>query len=477
MLKRMHRTDYAAFFLNVFQVFVDANACLTGFVVGFWTYNHAAFLRPIKARAFAPNIEDYLAIALAFTAIVLLTFAVKHLYQTRETGLMNMDEATSVLHGLFVASAIIASMNYIIIDQKTSEISRLIVGLGAFFGSFFVLVGRAMGYKIRRYLQIRGHFFTRVIICGVGPAGLAMARKCLQSPKFHILPVAFLDDDPIFLHEQVECLIGHDPLPVAGRLNQVEAVLEDFDAHEVWIALPDAEQETIRAIADAAVASGVPCRFVPNLYKIPLQKITVDSVGGMPLLSIKPQPAIRPIPFTKRAFDIVFSLLVLTTVPFWPIVMLLIKMNSKGPIFFKQKRIGQGGKPFDMYKFRTMAVDAPKYAMTPQSSFDARITSVGRWLRKLSIDELPQFWNVLKGDMSVVGPRPEMPQIVAKYNDTQRQRLAVKPGITGVWQISADRRNPIHENIDYDLYYIEKQSFFLDLMIILTTGVYGARGV
>ena len=124
-----------------------------------------------------------------------------------------------------------------------------------------------------------------------------------------------------------------------------------------------------------------------------------------------------------------------------------------------------------------MFVDAPAYATTPKHPGDVRITPLGRWLRKLSFDELPQFWNVLIGDMSVVGPRPEMPQIVALYTPIQRQRLCVKPGITGIWQISADRKNPIHENIDYDLYYIEKQSFFLDLMIILTTGFYGARGV
>ena len=473
----MHRIDYAALFLNVFQLFIDAAACVSGFVVAFWTYNNATFLRSIKAREFAPNIEDYLNITLAFTAAVLLTFAVKHLYQTRETGLMNMDEATSVLHGLFVASIGTVAASYFVIDQKKTEIARLIVGLGILFGCVFVLAGRAMAYKVRRYLQMRGHFFRRVIICGVGPAGLAIARKCMQSPKFHILPVAFLDDDPVFYHEQIDCLIDHDPVPVAGRLNQVEETLEKFNADEVWIAMPDAKQETIRAIADSAVEAEVPCRFVPNLYQIPLQTVTIDSVGGMPLLSIKPRPAIRPIPVTKRLFDIAFSILVLTTLPVWPIIMLLVRATSHGPIFFKHKRIGQGGKPFDMYKFRTMYVDAPQYANTPKFSGDKRITPVGRWLRRLSVDELPQFWNVLKGDMSVVGPRPEMPQIVAKYTEMQRQRLAVKPGITGVWQISADRRNPIHENIDYDLYYIEKQSFFLDLMIILTTGVYGARGV
>ena len=477
MLKKLHRIDHAALFLNVVQLFVDAAACLTGFAAAFWTYNHAAFLRDIKTQVLAPNIEEYYPVALAFTALVLLTFALKHLYQSRETGLMNMDEASSVLHGLFWASALMLIGSYFLIDQRTSSKSRLILGIGVAYGSIIVLVGRGLSYKVRRYLQVRGHFFRKVIICGAGESGRMIARKCLHSPKFHIRPVAFLDDDPVFLHEPIECLVDTLPLPVAGNLSQIEEALEKFKADEVWIALPNATQETISAIAAAAAEAEAPCRFVPNLYQLPLQTITVDSLGGLPLLSIKPRKTIMPMPATKRIFDIVFSLLVLSTLPLWPLVILWIRLTSKGPALFSQKRIGQGGKPFMMYKFRTMFAESQPYAITPQHPHDSRITPVGRFLRRLSIDELPQFFNVLRGEMSVVGPRPEMPQIVEQYNAIQRQRLAVKPGITGVWQISADRRNPIHENIDYDLYYIEKQSFCLDLMIIMTTGFYGARGV
>jgi len=302
----------------------------------------------------------------------------------------------------------------------------------------------------------------------------------LHSPKFHILPVAFLDDDRIKTGTTVDCLVGHEPLPVAGRLSSIEEALAKYNAQEVWIAITAADQNTIIDIALAAEDCGVPCRFVPNLYQIPLDTLTVETVGGVPLLSIKPRATVHPMPATKRAFDILFSLVVLfnpVSLILFPLIALLVKLSSHGPVSFRQERIGQGGRPFLMYKFRTMFIDAPAYATTPQHPGDIRITPLGRWLRKLSVDELPQFWNVLKGDMSVVGPRPEMPQIVALYNNIQRQRLCVKPGITGIWQISADRKNPIHENIDYDLYYIEKQSFFLDLMIILTTGFYGARGV
>jgi exopolysaccharide biosynthesis polyprenyl glycosylphosphotransferase len=477
------RTDDAAGLLNLAQVFIDAGACALGFVIAVY-YRNADTLLILK-RMFAhtghdvlPLATTYYTIAGVYIAMVVVTFAIKNLYHTRETGLMNMDEATGVLHGLFVASMLVVAGNYILINPQTTQVSRLIVGLGVAVGNLFVLAGRALGFKIRRYLQTRGHFFRRVVICGAGEAGRIIARKLLHSPKFHILPVAFLDAQPSGHPQEIECLSGYDAIPVAGTLSQINETLEKYRAHEVWIAMPTADQDLIAEVAQVAGQAGAVCRFVPNLFKIPLDTLAVESVGGVPLLAIKPRATVRPMPFSKRAFDVVFSLLVLiASAPLWPLLMLLVKNTSKGSAFFAQERIGQGGRPFTMYKFRTMYADAPAYAHTPRHSGDQRITPLGRWLRKLSLDELPQFWNVLIGDMSVVGPRPEMPQIVAEYNAVQRQRLCVKPGITGVWQISADRKNPIHENIDYDLYYIEKQSFFLDLMIILTTGFYGARGV
>jgi lipopolysaccharide/colanic/teichoic acid biosynthesis glycosyltransferase len=154
-----------------------------------------------------------------------------------------------------------------------------------------------------------------------------------------------------------------------------------------------------------------------------------------------------------------------------------IKMESPGPIIFKQKRVGLNGRQFSMYKFRSMFIDAPKYAKTPSNPRDPRITHVGRWLRRTSLDELPQIFNVWRGDMSCVGPRPEMPFIVETYTPLQRQRLEAKPGITGVWQISAVRGEPIHQNIEYDLFYLENRSILLDLAIIIKTVLSVIRGV
>jgi lipopolysaccharide/colanic/teichoic acid biosynthesis glycosyltransferase len=139
--------------------------------------------------------------------------------------------------------------------------------------------------------------------------------------------------------------------------------------------------------------------------------------------------------------------------------------------------VGHKGKPFELYKFRSMRVDASKYDLHPTVANDPRVTRVGRWLRQTSLDELPQLINVLKGDMSLVGPRPEMPFIVERYNAHHQQRLQVIPGLTGLWQLSADRSFLIHENIQYDLYYIRDRNFFMDLAILLHTAVFAMKGI
>jgi lipopolysaccharide/colanic/teichoic acid biosynthesis glycosyltransferase len=172
----------------------------------------------------------------------------------------------------------------------------------------------------------------------------------------------------------------------------------------------------------------------------------------------------------KRVLDLFVAtgLLVVFALPML-IIALLIRLESKGPALFRQIRIGQGGRPFAMLKFRTMYVDAPKYASAPTDPRDPRITPFGRWLRKTSLDELPQLLNVLVGHMSMVGPRPEMPFLVEQYEEWQRRRLDVKPGLTGLWQVVGRKNLPLSRNMEYDFYYIMNQSLFLDLVILIKT--------
>jgi len=180
----------------------------------------------------------------------------------------------------------------------------------------------------------------------------------------------------------------------------------------------------------------------------------------------------------KRFCDIAGSLVLLTLLmPVLLLIAFLIKLASQGPVFFRQRRIGKNGEEFFIWKFRSMYANAPRYAPSPTSNLDSRLTSIGRLIRRISFDELPQLINVLKGEMSLVGPRPEMPFIVDSYTDFERERLAVRPGITGLWQVSPARALPIHENLQYDLHYIRHQNLMLDAAILLRTIAAVIRGV
>jgi lipopolysaccharide/colanic/teichoic acid biosynthesis glycosyltransferase len=172
----------------------------------------------------------------------------------------------------------------------------------------------------------------------------------------------------------------------------------------------------------------------------------------------------------KRFVDIVFAISALFLLsPVWLIIILLIRLDSKGKAIFSHERVGLNGRLFTLHKFRTMQMGVKSQEFAPVSKDDKRITKIGRFLRRTSLDEIPQFWNVLKGEMSFIGPRPEMQFIVNEYNELQRTRLLIKPGITGLWQIAGRKDLPLHKNIEFDLYYILKQSVRLDLIILWKT--------
>jgi lipopolysaccharide/colanic/teichoic acid biosynthesis glycosyltransferase len=182
--------------------------------------------------------------------------------------------------------------------------------------------------------------------------------------------------------------------------------------------------------------------------------------------------------FAKRAVDCIASAVFLVCLaPLFLLIAIALKADSPGPTFFRHDRVGKNGRRFRIWKFRSMRVECSPYARSPVSDSDPRLTRVGRMLRRFSLDELPQLINVLAGDMSLVGPRPEMPFVVAHYGPVERRRLCVKPGITGLWQISPARAMPIHHNIGYDLYYIENHTLLLDFAIVVGTIKAVIRGI
>jgi len=205
-------------------------------------------------------------------------------------------------------------------------------------------------------------------------------------------------------------------------------------------------------------------------YKlIDLNKLSLDELDQLEGLSSERTDSLAYV-ILKRLLDVGVSLVGLALLALlFPLIAIFIKRDSSGPILISQERVGLNNRRFIFYKFRTMKKDTPLYAVAPRNGNDDRVTKSGRLLRKYSLDELPQLWNVLRGDMSIVGPRPEMPFLIAQYNDWQKKRLTVKPGITGLWQILGRKDLPLSDNLEYDFYYINHRSFLLDIVIILKT--------
>jgi exopolysaccharide biosynthesis polyprenyl glycosylphosphotransferase len=247
---------------------------------------------------------------------------------------------------------------------------------------------------------------------------------------------------------------------------------------EIVFTDPCAPEDTIHSTMEAfeGLSLGLSPLFEPAA--LPRNRTYYDIIGDRMIASrAKPTSEWTRV-VVKRVADLAlcFPVLVLS-LPLFLAASILIKLDSDGPIFFRQDRIGKDGRVFRLWKFRSMHRDAPQYERSPLSDADARLTRVGRVFRRFSIDELPQLINVLRGEMSIVGPRPEMPFIVDQYGPFERRRLHLRPGITGLWQISPARAMPIHENMEYDLYYIQRQNIYLDLAILLRTITAVVRGI
>jgi exopolysaccharide biosynthesis polyprenyl glycosylphosphotransferase len=263
---------------------------------------------------------------------------------------------------------------------------------------------------------------------------------------------------------------------VAGPLTS--ELIARHSADLVVVAIPSIARNTFVRTVEEAFKANARISFVPSHFVPSDPWVDYQDIDGVLLASFG-RPARRlAYEVPKRVCDLAGSLILLALgSPLFVVIAALIKLDSLGPVLFSQERVGRYGKPFRMFKFRTMRPGAQPYDYSPRAAEDPRITRLGRFLRRTSLDELPQLLNVMNGSMSLVGPRPEMPFIVQQYTNRHRQRLQVKPGITGLWQLSGDREFLIHENVEYDLYYIQHRNFFMDLAILLHTPIFAMRGI
>lgn len=307
----------------------------------------------------------------------------------------------------------------------------------------------------------------RVLIVGANETGRGISAQLSGGNYEGISIVGFADS-------------GHGP-DILGSLEQVRQLVLAYGIQDVVVALNMDQHEQTTSIVLALEDLPVIVRVIPDYYSLAMYKTQAEEFGGIALMNLR-APAINSIQrLYKRLFDIFSSLtLIFLLAPVYLLAALFIKLDSQGDVLFFQERIGENGKTFKMFKFRSMVenAEALQSSMNEKNEQgqiihkkvnDPRITRVGEFLRSTSIDELPQLFNVLLGDMSLVGPRPELPWLVDQYDRLQRRRFAVPQGITGWWQINGRSDRPMHLNTEDDLYYINNYSFWLDMVILLRT--------
>lgn len=408
--------------------------------------------------AFAPMV---------FTTVVSLVsvYFFYHLYHQRR-GESRIDEiyklipATSI--GVIVATAVTTVL------YRDLEYPRLLLVFIWLFTLIFVAFGRLLHGMLRSLAYARGWGELRVLIVGAGEAGNMILEKIRASPRLGYRPVAFLDDE----------LAGRQVLglPVVGRPADLGQAVRELCIEEVIVALPDAPHQQILSIVSKCEDGSVNIKVFPDVFQIMASEVNVGDLSGLPLLAMR-DVALRGWRLTlKRMVDLALSALwLIFWSPVYLLVALFVKLDSPGPALFTQVRMGLDARPFPMFKFRSMRLDAEKDGPGWTTKDDPRVTRLGRFLRRTSLDEFPQFINVFLGHMSLVGPRPEQPAFVEQFRELvprYMERHREKAGITGWAQVNGLRGDTsISERTKYDLYYIENWSLWFDFKILILTAL------
>jgi Undecaprenyl-phosphate glucose phosphotransferase len=460
--------------LVAFHIVTDAVLGMVAFLLAY-VIRFDSGLIPVTRGL--PPLEQYLNVLPFIAIIVPAGFHLQGLYRLRR-GRSRIDDFFNVLVGsifavvLGVVGTLYFQAYYVPDELKNRgvyEVSQLVWGL-------FLISNIALGYLSRKFIRealerrwIAGVGLRRVLIAGTGDLGRMVADKILEHRELGYQIVGFVDDRAGGDH------LGYRGLPLLGALPEAADIATREKVDHLYVALPLEEHLKLLDLVESTSREGVDVKVVPDLLQFIALRARLEDLDGVPVINLNDIPLQGINAFIKRALDIAVSALALSVmlVP-GLIIAWLIKRGSPGPVFYHQDRMGLDGKQFAVYKFRTMPLDAedgtgPVWA----DEEDSRATPVGSWLRRHDLDEWPQFWNVLKGEMSIVGPRPERPFFVEQFKHRIPQymlRHKVKAGITGWAQVNGWRGNTsLEKRIEYDLYYIENWSVSLDLKIMWMT--------
>ena len=468
--------------LVAFYVVSDAALGLVAFLTAYFLrFEAGVILALVPVTKGVPPLRNYLLMT-PFVAVLLpLAFRLQGLYRLRR-GKSRVDDFFAVFVGsiLTVVFGIVATL-YVQTYWATPaaranglfEVSQIVWALFIVLSTAFTYASREL---VRELLERRwraGLGLKRILIAGSGELGRLVADKILEHRELGYQLVGFIDDRAAGDH------LGYRGLPLLGTIQEATQIAQRESIDHLYVALPPEQHLQMIELIESTSREMVEVKVVPDLLQVIALRARLEDLDGVPVINVNDVPLQGFNSTVKRAIDIAISCvsLVVLAIPL-AIVAAIIRATSRGPVFYRQERMGLDGKPFTIVKFRSMFEDAeretgPVWAQQD----DPRVTPFGRFLRRSNLDELPQLWNVFRGDMSIVGPRPERPHFVEQFKHRIPQymlRHKVKAGLTGWAQVNGWRGNtPLEKRIEYDLYYIENWSVSLDLKIMWLTVVKG----
>jgi exopolysaccharide biosynthesis polyprenyl glycosylphosphotransferase len=478
--------------VKVALVIADAFAAAFSFILAFIFREGVSVFAADSSLAWSDDFAPYGALLLFVVCIRLLSFRYCDLYRLRGE-FSFVDDAIRIFKATAIGSLLIVAAAFLY--RGGFAFRAFSYARGVFLADFiFVLVSVALiRFFIRSaqtFVRSRQINLIPTLVVGRGPEASLFIREMRDRPALGYRVIGVIDTQV----PDVAQAGSYEGVPVVGRLEGLPEAIRDSGANEVIIADPQVNGDALfEVMMRCGRRRGVEFRIAPSLFNCLPRKTEIDQIGVLPMIRLFREPLSSGTRILKRTFDLMFSALAIALLlPLWLLIALLIKLDSKGPVFYTQERVGMDGRLFLLYKFRTMVAGADSelhreyqrafiagraeanlgndHKPTYKLFADPRITRVGKLLRRTSLDEVPQLLNVLLGDMSMVGPRPPIPYEVEAYELWHRKRLDMKPGLTGLWQVSGRNRLPFEEMVRLDLFYIENWSLLLDLKIILRTG-------
>lgn len=469
------------------EMLIDAALILIGFAIAYWMRYLVSWpppfeqvVREVAAENFVP-IFAFAPIALPLVAVLLVLFAMRGLYRLPPmAGLL--DHASIIVSSVTTGIALLIVVVFI---ARPFFYSRLIFAFAWVVIIVLLCSWRLIWIGFRRWQWARGRNRVRVLVVGGRGMGRRVMERVVTHPFMGYALVGYLEDLIPPANNRRNMHFRH-----LGRIDDLEALLRASGVDQVLIALPFWEQHRLPSLVTLCRKAGIDFRVVPDLYHLSFNQVDVSYLSGVPLIGIEEVRLKGGNLALKRLIDLLLVVVSAPLVlPLAALISLAIRLDSPGPVIFAQQRVGKDGRLFTCYKFRTMVADAearkaelermneadgPLFKMRD----DPRMTRTGRVLRRLSLDELPQLWNVVRGEMSWVGPRPPTPAEVASYEEWHRRRLSGVPGLTGLWQVLGRSDTSFDEMVRLDIYYIENWSLGMDLRILLQTlpAVLSGRG-